>query len=135
MPFISWENNFSVGIGRFDEDHQQLVGYINKLHVGMIGGDSASSMGQVLDGLVSYTVEHFNREENLMKKHSYPEYDAHKTEHENLVKKVAEFQSQFKSGKTSFSLSLMSFLRDWLINHIKGSDMKYRSFFLDKGER
>ncbi len=135
MPFIAWEDSFSVGVSRFDEDHRQLVGYINKLHVGMIGGDSAPSMGQVLDGLVDYTVGHFNREEELMKKHSYPEYETHKAEHENLVRKVAEFQSQFKDGKTSFSLSLMSFLRDWLINHIKGSDMKYRQFFLDKGER
>jgi len=27
----------------------------------------------------------------------------------------------------------MSFLRDWLVNHINGSDKKYSAFFIEKG--
>ena len=33
------------------------------------------------------------------------------------------------------STDLMAFLRDWLENHLKGTDKKYVSFFMEKKER
>jgi hemerythrin len=45
-------------------------------------------MGRTLDGLVSYTVEHFKREEQLFAKTGYSESAAHTTEHQNVCEQV-----------------------------------------------
>jgi len=133
MPFIGWNDDLSVGVGMFDDDHKKLIDFINKLHVGLLAGEGISAMSFILDGLVDYTRVHFKREEDQMVKHGYPAYAEHKGEHEALVAKVASFQGQYKNGKAAFSLELMSFLRDWLVKHIQGSDMKYRDFFKGRG--
>ncbi len=133
MAFISWDNSLDVGVSQFNEDHRRLVGYVNDLHGGIISGIGISQMTYILDGLIDYTKGHFGREEELMSKYEYPELKAHRREHYELMVKVAEFNDRLREGKASFSLELMSFLKDWLVNHIKGTDMKYRDFFIGKG--
>jgi hemerythrin-like metal-binding protein len=133
MAFIAWEQSYSVGVKAFDEDHKQLISFVNKLHISLVTGESAAAMGVILKGLVDYTLVHFRREEELMHKLSYPGIIEHKKEHAGLVKQVSEFLERFESGKTSFSIELMGFLRDWLINHIQKTDMNYKIFFMDAG--
>lgn len=133
MGYITWSDDFSVGVNLFDQDHQKLVQYVNKLHTGILTKEPVGAMMEILNGLIDYTAVHFKHEEDLMIEHDYPDYKSHKSEHDALVAKVLEFKDQLDSGKTSFSIQLMNFLRDWLMNHIKGSDMNYSSFFKDKG--
>lgn len=133
MAFVTWDETLDVGVAVFNEDHRRLVGYINDLHGGIVSGIGISQMTYVLDGLIDYTKEHFRREEELMAAHDYPGLKGHRREHYELMKQVGDFKSRLNEGKASFSLELMSFLKDWLVNHIKGTDMNYRAFFLGKG--
>ncbi len=133
MPYLTWQEDFSVGVKDFDEDHKKIVNFINKLHLGFISGEGVAAMKEVLNGLVDYTAIHFKKEEDSMEKYNYPEKDTHKAAHDSMVNKVKEFQENYDQGKTAFSLELMSFLRDWLINHIRKTDMAYKKFFNDAG--
>ncbi len=133
MAYIEWNEDLSVGVDLFNEDHKRLFEYINRLHQGMVTGLGTSSMTDILNGLVDYTMTHFDNEERMMIQHTYAGYEAHKKEHDTLVARVADFQTQLNSGRGSFSLALMGFLKDWLINHIMGTDLKYKDFFLEKG--
>jgi hemerythrin len=133
MAFLTWDDTLDVGVAVFNEDHRRLVGLVNELHAGIVSGLGISQMTYVLNGLVEYTRTHFKREEDLMAKHDYPGLKAHRREHYELMVQVSEFQGRLKEGKASFTLELMSFLRDWLMNHIRGTDMNYRDFFLERG--
>lgn len=133
MGYITWTDDFSVGVKQFDEDHKKLVHFVNKLHTGIVAKEPVGAMMEILDGLIEYTKVHFQHEEVQMVKMNYPEYEVHKAEHDALVAKVIDFKNQLDEGKTSFSIQLMNFLRDWLMNHIQGSDMKYREFFNSNG--
>jgi hemerythrin len=133
MAFVNWDDTLDVGVTQFNEDHRRLVGFINDLHGGIVSGLGISQMTYILDGLIDYTKEHFGREEELMTKHDYPGLKGHRREHYELMKQVSEFKSRLTEGKASFSIELMSFLKDWLVNHIKGTDMSYRDFFNGKG--
>ncbi len=62
----------------------------------------------------------------MMLKANYPGFKEHKIEHENLTNKVIEFQRSFKKGESLISMDLMVFLKDWLLNHIEGTDKKYK---------
>jgi hemerythrin len=133
MDIITWSESLSVGVKRFDDEHKQLINIVNRLNNALLIGGSPKTMEHVLDGLVDYTVVHFRHEEEYMTKFSYPEYASHKKEHDDLTGQVSDFRDRYRSGKVTFSLELMNFLRDWLTNHIMGSDKKYKDFFTGKG--
>ncbi len=134
MPLMPWGPNFSVGMDSIDKQHQELVGMLNDLFDAMQQGQGKDAMGKILDGLISYTANHFAVEEAMFDKHGYPDTEAHKQQHKDLVAKVLDFQKEFKAGNATVSSELMLFLKEWLINHIAGSDKKYGPFLLSKGE-
>lgn len=133
MSLIMWNDSFSVGIKELDDHHKKLVALINELHDAMRVGKSKEVLSPILQKLAEYTVFHFASEEKYMTKFNYPGYQAHKTEHDQFVSKVTQFQSDLTSGKVLFSMELMSFLKDWLIKHIQGMDRQYTAFFNENG--
>lgn len=133
MPFIKWKDEFSVGITKIDDQHKQLVLILDELYSAMSVGKSKEAMGHILDELIQYTKLHFHFEESLMKNHHYPGLDEHLLEHHNLTSKVIEFQGQFVSGEARISMSVLSFLKDWLFHHINETDKKYAPFLNSKG--
>jgi len=133
MPLINWSETMSVGVTKIDKEHQKLIELINLLHAEMSHGKSNQVMGKVLDELIAYTRSHFATEETLFRTHGYPDAAAHKSEHDGLTKKVLDLQADFKAGKTFIGAPVLSFLRDWLTQHILRQDMAYKLFFASKG--
>lgn len=133
MALINWSADFSVGIGSIDEEHKKLAGYVNELNDAMAQRKGKDVLEKILGGLVDYTKTHFAREEQLFKTHGYPESMSHKAKHDELTKKVMAFQKDLHDGKAVMSVEIMAFLKDWLLNHIKVTDMKYGPFLKGKG--
>ncbi|WP_420267098.1 bacteriohemerythrin [Candidatus Magnetominusculus dajiuhuensis] len=134
-PLMQWQNGYSVGVKRYDNEHKNLVKLINKLHAAMKLGLGNRIIGDILDGLIDYTVTHFNAEEQDMKRFGYPkqEFDAHIEQHHKFVKQAGDVQRKFKEGQGGLTLDIMSFLKKWLAEHIMGTDKKYMPFFNSKG--
>jgi hemerythrin len=135
MLLIQWSEDLSVGIHEIDDQHKKLIGLINGLHDAMKAGQAKESLKKTLAELAAYAVYHFQTEERYMEKFSFPGYPAHKMVHAAFVKKVSDFQAEYEAGKLGLSLELMHFLRDWLTNHIKGTDKHYTALFQKNGLR
>ncbi len=133
MALMTWSDNFSVNVAQIDEQHKKLVGILNDLHDAMKQGKGNDVTGNVLSGLVQYVATHFATEEKLMKEHAYTEYLKHKAEHDALTKQAIDLQKQFHEGKAVLTVELMKFLKDWLSNHILGTDKKYGPYLNSKG--
>jgi len=122
---VTWSAQYSVGIARIDAEHQKLIDLVNDLYLAMLEGRGKDVVGKVLGSVAAYTVTHFGNEERLMRITSFPGFEAHKTEHENLVKRVKQLQDEFRSGKAVISMEVMRFLQHWLTDHIVGVDKQY----------
>jgi hemerythrin len=134
MPLMTWTEKLSVGVGVLDDDHKKLVGMLNELYDAMQAGHGRESLGRILNALVQYTKVHFAREEALFAQTGYAASVAHKREHDALTKQVLDVQQKYNSGATAtLSLDVMHFLKNWLVNHIQGSDQKYRPHLNEKG--
>ena len=134
MPLMAWTEKLSVGVGVLDDDHKKLVGMVNALYDAMQAGHGRESLGPILNSLVQYTKAHFAREEKFFAQTGYPASAAHKQEHDALTKQVLEVQKKYNDGATAtLSLDVMHFLKNWLVNHIQGSDQKYRPHLNEKG--
>lgn len=79
----------------------------------------------VLVGLAEYTTKHFAGEERDVDQTKYPELTQHKTLHKKLLDQVTELIGKFNAGEPLIAQDVINFLNDWLINHIKGVDMRY----------
>ena len=132
MAFMDWKDSFSVNVIKFDVQHKKLVGLVNELHAAMSAGQGKDVMSRVLSELMKYTSKHFSDEEDAMLKFGYPDFKAHKAEHVKLTDEVLKFQKQFEGGEKNISIDVMSFLNNWLKNHIMASDKKYSEFFKGK---
>jgi hemerythrin len=133
MAYIDWRPEFSVGIPSIDQQHQQLVKMLNDLYNSMQAGQGQASLGKILGGLAQYCVSHFANEERLMREHAYPDFAAHKQIHEKMTAKVNALLEDVKAGKAQMSVSVASFLKDWLTKHIQQTDMKYGPYLKGKG--
>jgi len=130
---MPWSANLSVNIKLIDDQHKKLVGMINELHKAMKLKKSNSAMGTILDRLVDYTASHFAVEEKLFAQFGYPEEKIHAELHRKLVAQVVDIQKKFKAGDAMLSMELMTFLKEWLVKHIQGTDKKYTSFLREHG--
>ena len=133
MSYIAWSPKYSVGIQSLDEQHQYLVKMVNHLYAALNEGKGEDSLDKVFNGLVSYTIKHFAHEEQLMQRHGYPGLTAHKAEHQRLTAQGEEFIKQRKAGQAMLSVKLAGFLKNWLLDHIAGSDKSYGPYLQQQG--
>ncbi len=132
MPFIEWSDKLITGVREADEQHKKLVSLINELYDAMKQGKGIEVIDKTLDELVRYAGYHFTTEETLMSKYGYPELASHKREHEAFKAKIKEFLEKKAKGEATLTMEVMTFLKDWLVKHIMGTDKKYGPFLQQK---
>lgn len=122
MSALTMNQNLILGHAKIDGDHQKLFDLINRLAGAMKTGEGKQACGAILNELVSYTRTHFSMEEASMSRHGYPQAAAHKAEHDKFVNKIQEFKNKFEAGSGVVTIEILTFLRDWLSNHIQKID-------------
>lgn len=133
MELVKWDNSLSVGVKVIDEQHKNFVTLLNGLFAAMKVGKGKDVLDKLLNELANYTVYHFSTEEKYFDKYKYEETLDHKAEHKNFISTINDFMSKYNEGKAFLTLDLFSFLKEWLINHIKVEDKKYTPFFMSNG--
>ena len=125
MALMTWSNEYAVGVKALDCQHTGLFKILNDLHDAMMAGHGQQVTGDLLRKLVSYTKEHFAAEERLMEASHYPALAKHCEHHRALTQQVGDFMALLEKGEGVVSADLLSFLRDWLKNHIQREDKEY----------
>jgi len=133
MPIMKWDESLSVDVRVIDAQHRTLIMNLNELGDAMLQGKASSMLKTLLAKLVGYTQMHFSTEERYMGQWSYIGLATHKAEHDAFVKKVAEFQKSYEAGKQLLSIEVLTFLKNWVANHIQVTDKKYSKFFNEHG--
>jgi hemerythrin len=133
MALLAWDPSYSVNVELIDKQHQMLVQMINDLYDAMMAGKDKDLLGRLINRLHTYAAMHFAREEDFFNQFEYPETATHAKEHKDFEKRVSNFEDQFKAGRQSLSREIITFLSDWLVKHIKGSDKRYGPYLNERG--
>ena len=120
-----WTDDFGVGIQEIDEQHKELVDLLNQLHTAIHEHHGSEASRRILDKLADYTRTHFAVEESLMRVSNYPEFEAHKQNHEDLIGQVQALQEKLDSGQAAITFELLHFLKVWLMRHINEADKRF----------
>ena len=129
VPSLEWQSRLSVGHDGVDQDHQSLFKLFNALSDAMRNGQTKAVIASVLDQLLEYTVNHFRREEEVMAAVNYPDLAAHRKEHKAFVSQATQARQAFDaSAANTLAIETLSFVKDWLINHIQKSDQAFAPY-------
>lgn len=127
MPIVDWQNAYSLGMPEIDEQHKALFELINELWGAIVKRASIENQMLVIEGLERYTIAHFTAEETFMRAIKYSKFDVHKQMHDQFIQRIADEKTRLLNGH-GFSLDVLYFLKDWLVNHILVSDQDYAHF-------
>jgi len=131
--FVEWKDDYSVGIDSIDQQHKKLLNLINQLQTAVDYSTGEQFEREALDELVDYTKTHFTYEEGLMRDNDYPDFEPHKAQHEKMFEKVKEVLAEYEQDQDTAMANAAEYLKDWLINHINGTDKEYSSYLIGKG--
>ncbi|MDD4912848.1 MAG: bacteriohemerythrin [Sideroxydans sp.] len=123
--FFKWSPEYSVNIQTIDNQHQELVNILNRLFIAISKHEGDKVIAGILDALLGYTQTHFALEERLLKQAKYKDFDAHKAEHEKLLAQLDQLCKKHLLEEKPIYFEMLSFLKNWLKEHIKGVDTKY----------
>jgi hemerythrin len=124
MSLFQWRDEYLVGQPENDSQHKRLFQLADQLHAAMTTGKGKDVMLKTLGDLIDYTNRHFAAEEALMQRSKYPGHAEHKVFHDKLTAQVVQFLTEFAAGKSTVTIQLLQFLKDWLQHHIGETDRK-----------
>jgi len=135
MSKIEWDDSLSVGVDLIDEQHKLLIQKLRDLSDSFKMGHEEDKIITTLEFMVDYTDFHFTAEEKYMAENDYPGLEEQKKQHQEFKVILKHIVEDFKEeGPTkALATSINVFLLNWLINHIKGSDLKLGKFFSETG--
>ena len=130
---IEWNENLSVDGGVIDADHRHLIAIANEFADSAAKEIDQRCLGQILVKLKKYTKDHFAREESLQLSIDYPDADAHRKAHAELIEQLDDTLRHFLDdrGKGQYDVSsqeLGNLLRHWLIDHMADVDHRLRPY-------
>lgn len=125
MAIFAWNESYSVRVRPMDEQHKRLFEIINSLAEAMRDGKGDVAVRDTVDQLAVYTRTHFLQEEMLMRKANYPGLPAHQAQHQKLMADVEQYKRALEQGRNASPVTLLNFVREWLVHHIRESDKAY----------
>ena len=121
------KSEYMTGIAMIDEEHTRLFELGNQLYDLLSNEfipDKYDYIVEVIDGLKEYAQKHFQDEEEYMMSINYKRFFSHKIEHQAFLEKVGDFNlDSIDEDQKRVCLDLLSFVSDWLNDHILGNDV------------
>ena len=114
-----------TGNKTIDSQHQELIDRIRQFVAACESGDSKIKAIKMLDYLDEYTNFHFQEEEELQKKVSYPEFSGHHAKHEEFktsIQELYDYLNENEGPDDQFIEQVKRNVVDWLFQHIKTFD-------------
>jgi len=122
---IVWRPDFETGNMEIDHEHREIVHRLNTFFAfaacGGTGEEAITRLGEVY----AWISAHFALEENIMRAHSYDQFEDHKDDHERLLDDIRDIMDECRAGTfTGRDVALQERLEAWFVGHFKLMDSR-----------
>ncbi|MES9941428.1 MAG: bacteriohemerythrin [Candidatus Thiodiazotropha sp. 6PLUC2] len=125
IDIFPWDENFNTGLPTVDEQHCKLVQMLNELASQFAFESEQVDLNKVFNGLLDYTVYHFETEEAIWSEFLTDETIRadHQQTHKIFINQLQSLieQAQNRSSR-EVAENTLEFLVRWLASHILESD-------------
>ncbi|ARJ66858.1 hypothetical protein WV31_14840 [Magnetospirillum sp. ME-1] len=132
MVLLRWDAALETGQASVDQHHRDLYDLVNKAYRAMMSGDGQVAAADLLAELDRSMHAHFDDEEGLMKRHAYPEADAHARSHRAFFQRIDQLRAAIASGNASAGAELFDYVATWLVQHIRKEDLVMARFMAER---
>ncbi|WP_162604793.1 bacteriohemerythrin [Geomonas ferrireducens] len=116
-----WTPDLVIGIDDVDQCHQYIVRMINDAYDGFVVGINPESY--ILDEILVCMSQCFDYEQMLMMENCYPDFLAHRDEHELFRQRMIDVHSR-RNKEGNLTIDLLVILDHWVNRHIRECDAK-----------
>ncbi|WP_431861517.1 hemerythrin family protein [Azospirillum sp.] len=95
---LVWDDSASLAIPEIDDEHRTLYRVYNIIRHSLEREDGAIDLKGVCAELLSFTRDHFAREEALMAAHGYPGLEAHRKLHATFLQQIEDISTFVRTG-------------------------------------
>lgn len=134
-PFqpIEWADSMSTGIAAIDKQHHFLIDTMQEANEKLIGEHNNTVLSDFTKVLLRYAITHFETEEKLMQRYGYAESHPaeaqhHVEQHREFSRQVVAVCDQLREGQNVSHIELLTFLNNWLRDHLLGIDQLLGEF-------
>ena len=128
MSVFAWNDKFSVNVETMDKQHKFFLDLLNNLDDQIRLKNDDEIVKTAVGKLFNYAAFHFRDEENILYMCGFPGIKEQRQEHGFFMKQVKEMEESIQNGSRVQLGSVVSFLKDWFVNHIMSEDKKYAAF-------
>lgn len=122
------EKNLGLNIPIIDLQHLWLIFLLVEIEIVLNKDNNEEEFEKISIELVNFTLEHFTLEESLFIRFDYPQFLAHKKQHQSFVELLKERFDLSALKNKAVKQELLDFLWDWLTVHILKEDFLYKEF-------
>jgi hemerythrin-like metal-binding protein len=133
MPFLEWKDAYNIGVKEIDNQHRGLFDIIDKLFNSRMYESDGKYFALTLHKFFEYVQIHFSTEERYMREAQYPQVAEHQQEHEQFITQVSKLVQDVENKEPHIENEVLSFLKDWYLAHILGTDRNLEKWFQEKG--
>lgn len=125
MP-SKWSTQYLTGFKEIDEQHFTIIKKLFEIENLIKLPHSKSEILDALMFLESYSLTHFNYEEQVMELKKCPAREENKQQHAVFMQYIHSLNLKFAEGQLSDDTltSVQQELSDWVVNHILQIDMQ-----------
>lgn len=125
---VPWIEGLDISVKHLNEDHHALLDKLNVLLVTLSWNDSESIM--LASNALRHTAQvHFEKEESLMRRANYPDFEKHSASHQELIRGLDELRFKVDTVEhVAALLDLSPYLERWFVPHLTHDDKRLADF-------
>jgi hemerythrin len=125
--------SFFTGHPEIDADHRKIIDVINLVD-DAITNNELGQCRRLLDSFLEVAKEHFDREEEILKKIGFPDVDNHQTYHEDMLDRAEAVKNLCREMKDQGHIKeCFDEMVGFLIDDVVRGDSVFVSYMIDKG--
>ena len=127
---MEWKDEYAIGIPELDNQHKTLIEYLTDFELAFDGKAHWNTVHPLMLRARGFVRFHFAVEESLMQIVNYPDFLAHRAEHQSVLQ---QFQAlELRVLNNGMKDEVLPLLTSWLFDHIIDSDKPFARYALDK---
>jgi hemerythrin len=127
MHSSQMNEELKTGVDEMDREHALELQIVRAIQAAL-ASNNRTELPQLLEQLQDFTNAHFLAEQLLMRLHSYPGFEAHQHEHDDLMEELSVLGEALLAEDAVDPAEAAANLERWLIAHIQSEDQALAEF-------
>lgn len=124
MFFINWDPSFSLNIYELDQQHADLINWVNEFYASLGKSNERDRMRTLLTRLSEFSASHFPAEEDLMELVAFPLLEEHRQQHIRFAERIEDLRIRYEEHQLLSSADILGLMRAFILDHIHDEDQK-----------